>query len=451
MQDDNIEFPEGFMFGTATSAYQVEGAWNEDGKGESVWDRYVHSGTHSIRNDDTADVAIDHYHRYNEDFDILKSLNINAYRFSISWARILPNGKGKVNRKGIDFYNNIIDALIKRGIEPTVTLFHWDLPAALQEIGGWANREIVKYFTDYAKICFKHFGDRVKIWYTINEPIVFTKRGYGLGLVPPCGKDCQAGLDAAHNALLAHGKTVELFRKMKLEGQIGLALDIIPKIPASDDPKDVEIAELANATSQMYFYDAIVKGKYPETALKWYKEHYASPKIMAGDMKCISQKLDFIGINYYLTQAVKYKKGNGFYDYEVVSRNYKVSNLFWESDVNGFCDVIGMVEKDLPNVPIVISENGWSVDDKLENGEIHDTERTEYLKAHLEALGKCIRHGAPIRGYFLWSAFDNFEWNCGNDVRFGIVYVDYKTLKRTVKDSGKWYSGFIKDHSATTN
>ena len=442
-----MKYPKGFLFGTATCAYQIEGAWNEDGKGESIWDRYVHSGTHCIKNDDTADIAIDHYHRYNEDFDILQSLNTNAYRMSISWARILPQGTGAINQKGIDFYNNLINALLARGIEPAITLFHWDLPASLQEKGGWANREIIGYFLEYAKICFEQFGDRVKRWFTINEPIVFTKRGYGLGLVPPCGKDCQAGLDSAHNALLAHGYAVRLFREMKMDGKIGLAMDIIPKIPASDAKEDIEIANLANATSQMYFYDAVVKGQYPALALEWYKKKFASPKILDGDMQVISEKLDFIGINYYLTQLVKYKKGNGLFDFEVLGRGYPVSNLWWESDPQGFYDVLKMVQKDTNGLPIVISENGWSVDDTVEeNGEIHDTERTNYLKAHLAVLEKAISEGIRIDGYYLWSAFDNFEWNAGYSARFGIVYVDYPTQQRTIKDSGKWYAEYIKEH-----
>ena len=448
MLDNKFKFPKNFLFGTATSAYQIEGAWNEDGKGESIWDRFVHSGTHCIREDDTADVAIDHYHRYKEDFDILQSLNTNAYRLSISWARIFPEGKGKINQKGIDFYNNVIDALLERGIEPAVTLFHWDLPAALQTYGGWANREIVKWFVDYAEVCFKHFGDRVKFWYTLNEPIVFTKRGYGLGLVPPCGKDCQAGLDAAHNALVAHGKTVELFRKMNLKGKIGIALDMIPKIPATDKPEDIKVAETANAVMQTYFYDAIVKGKYPEMALEWYKKKHAQPKILEGDMECISQKLDFIGINYYLTQAVVYKKGNSFYDMEVVGRGYKTSNLCWESDPEGFYNLLKQVSKDLPGTPIHISENGWSIDDCVdENGEIHDNDRINYLKDHFATIEKCISENIPIEGYFLWSSFDNFEWCSGRKVRFGIVYVDYQTQKRMIKDSGKWYAEYIKAHS----
>lgn len=448
MLNSKTKFPKGFLFGTATSAYQIEGAWNEDGKGESIWDRFVHSGTHSIKGDDTADVAIDHYHRYKEDFDILKSLNTNAYRLSISWARIFPEGKGKINQKGIDFYNNVIDALLERGIEPSVTLFHWDLPAALQTYGGWANREIVNWFVDYAEVCFKNFGDRVKYWYTLNEPIVFTKRGYGLGLVPPCWKDCQAGLDAAHNALVAHGKTVELFRKMGLKGKIGIALDMIPKISMTDREEDKRTAEVANAVTQTYFYDAIVKGKYPEVALEWYKKRYAEPKILEGDMECISQKLDFIGINYYLTQAVVHKSGNSFYDMEVVSRGYKTSNLWWESDPEGFYNLLKQVAKDLPGMPIHISENGWSLDDVVDkDGEIHDYDRINYLKDHFAIIEKSINENIPIEGYFLWSSFDNFEWCSGRKVRFGIVYVDYKTQKRMIKDSGKWYAKYIKEHS----
>lgn len=448
MINDKEKFPKDFLFGTATCAYQIEGAWNEDGKGESVWDRFVHSGTHCIKNDDTADVAIDHYHRYREDFDILKGLNTNAYRLSISWSRIFPEGKGKINQKGIDFYNDVIDALLERGIEPAVTLFHWDLPAALQTYGGWANREIVDWFLDYAKTCFENFGDRVKLWFTLNEPIVFTKRGYGLGLVPPAIKDCQLGLDAAHNALVAHGKTVELFRKMGLKGKIGIALDMIPKIAATDKPEDVKTADIANAVTQTYFYDAIVKGKYPELALKWYKERHAQPKILDGDMECISQKLDFIGINYYLTQAVIHKPNNGFYDMEVVSRGYKISNLWWESDPEGFYDLLKKVHEDLPKTPIYISENGWSVDDPApENGEIHDEERKNYLMEHMAIIERCLAENLPIKGYFLWSAFDNFEWCAGYSARFGIVYVDYATQKRTVKDSGKWYAEYIKTNS----
>ena len=449
MLNNKTKFPKNFLFGTATSAYQVEGAWNEDGTGESIWDRFVHSGTHSIKGEETADVAIDHYHKYKEDFDMLQALNTNAYRLSISWARILPEGKGRINQKGIDFYNNVINALIERGIEPAVTLFHWDLPAGLQTYGGWANREIVDWFLEYAKICFENFGDRVKFWYTLNEPIVFTKRGYGLGLVPPCGKDAQAGLDAAHNALVAHGKTVELFRKMNLKGQIGIALDMIPKIPATDKPEDIKTAQVANAVMQDYFYDAIVKGKYPELALEWYKKKFASPKILEGDMECISQKLDFIGINYYLTQAVVSKPGNCFYDMEVVSRGYEVSNLWWESDPQGFYDLMHRVAKDLPGTPIHISENGWSVDDVVsEDGKIHDEKRIWYLNEHLSVIEKCISENLPIEGYFLWSSFDNFEWCSGSKARFGIIYVDYETQKRFVKDSGEWYAKYIKEHQS---
>ena len=441
-----MKYPKGFLFGTATAAYQVEGAWNEDGKGESIWDRYTHSLTHSVKNDDTGDVAIDHYHRFREDFDILKSLNTNAYRFSISWARIFPQGRGEINQKGIDFYNNVIDALLERGIEPAVTLFHWDLPAALQTEGGWANRNIVKYFVEYARVCFENFGDRVKWWFTVNEPIVFTKRGYGLGLVPPCGKDTQAGLDAAHNALLAHGEVVKLFRQMGLEGKIGAALDIVYKVPATDKPEDVAAAELANATSQIYFFDAMIKGKYPQIALDFYKTKHAAPTILPGDMETISQKLDYIGINYYLTQAVEYMPGYGAYDYKTVSRGYKRSSLRWESDPQGFYDVLMMVKKETGDLPIVISENGWSVIDVVEaDGTVVDSDRLEYLQNHLAIVEKAIEDGVNIQGYYLWSAFDNLEWNDGYDARFGIVYVDYATQKRTVKESGKWYAEYIKE------
>ena len=450
MADNKVKYPKGFLFGTATSAYQIEGAWNEDGKGENVWDRYVHSGNHCVYQDHTGDVAIDHYHRYEEDFDILKDLNTNAYRFSISWARIFPEGKGKINQKGIDFYNNVINALIKRGIEPAITLFHWDLPSGLQALGGWENREIVKWFTDYAKVCFENFGDRVKYWFTINEPVVFTKRAYGLGLVPPCGKDTQAGVDAAHNALLAHGEAVKLFRKMNMQGKIGLALDIVLKVPATDKPEDIEAAERSNGMINMWFYDAVVKGKYPELALKEYAKRYVYPKILPGDMETISQKLDFIGLNYYLTQLVEDKKGNGHYDIEIVRRpELKRSDMNWELAPEGLMELLRKINKDTGGIPICISENGWSVTDTVdENGEVHDPDRVMYLEKHLEVVEQAIAEGIPVESYFLWSAFDNFEWNVGYAARFGIVYVDYETQKRTVKDSGKWYSKYILDHKA---
>lgn len=450
MADNKKKFPKGFLFGTATSAYQIEGAWNEDGKGESVWDRYVHSGNHCILNEDTGDVAIDHYHRYESDFDILKSLNTNAYRFSISWARIFPEGKGEINQKGIDFYNRVIDALIERGIEPAITLFHWDLPVGLQNLGGWANREIVKWFTDYAKVCFENFGDRVKYWFTLNEPVVFTKRAYGLGLVPPVGKDTQAGVDASHNAMLAHGETVKLFRQMGMQGKIGIALDIVPKLPATDSPEDIAAAERANGMINMWFYDAIVKGKYPQAALDFYKTRYVAPKILEGDMETISQKIDFIGINYYLNQLVKNKKGCGHYDMEGVPRPERArSSLGWEIAPEGLDSILKMIKKDLPGTPICISENGWSVDDSIaEDGSVHDSLRIMYLEKHLEVVENAIADGIPVESYFLWSAFDNFEWNSGYKPRFGIIYVDYATQKRTVKDSGKWYSQYILDHKS---
>ena len=442
-----MKYPKGFLFGTATSAYQIEGAWNEDGKGESVWDRYTHGLTHSIKNDNTGDVAIDHYHRFREDFDILKDLGTNAYRFSICWSRILPDGRGKINQKGIDFYNQVIDALLERGIEPAVTLFHWDTPAALQNEGGWTNRIIVKDFIEYAGICFKAFGYRLKNWFTINEPIVFTKRGYSLGLVPPCGKDVQAGLDAAHNALLAHGEAVKLFRKMGLEGKIGIALDIVYKLPANNTPEDEAAARLANATSQMYFYDAVIKGKYPQLALDFYRSKHAAPTILPGDMETISQKLDFIGVNYYLTQTVMDMPGYGAYGYKTsYHRGYKRSSLRWECDPEGFYNVLQMVKKDTGNLPIVISENGWSVPDVVEeDGRILDYDRIEYLQKHLSTLEKAIEAGINVEGYYLWSSFDNFEWNEGFDARFGIVYVDYPTQKRTIKESGRWYAAYIKE------
>lgn len=449
MKDLKLQFPKGFLFGTATSAYQIEGAWNEDGKGESIWDRYCHDGMGKVANNDTADISIDHYHHLDEDLDMLKDIGCKTYRFSLAWTRLLPNGIGEVNQKGIDFYNKLIDGLLARDIIPAVTLYHWDLPAALQDMGGWTNREIVNWFLEYAELCFKSFGDRVKLWMTHNEMTVFTFSGYSTGKFPPCIRDYKMAVLAAHHALLAHGAAVKLYRDMGLDGKIGVALDLVPKVPLTDAEEDIKVAEIANATSHFLFYDAIVKGCYSELALKIYRENNFLPnfdfEVMAEDMKIISEKCDFIGVNYYYTQAVRYKKGEGRFDYEVAFRNLNRSTADWEIDPEGFYDLLMKIKRDTNgSMPIIITENGYSADEvRTFEEEIMDYDRIDYLEKHLTALHRAISDGVDVRGYMLWSAFDNFEWNFGFEKRFGLIYVDYKTLKRTKKLSAEWYRRLI--------
>ncbi len=445
------KFPADFLWGTATASYQVEGAWNEDGKRPSIWDDYCHSDNKRVFQRQNADVAIDEYHRYKEDVAYIKKLNCNAYRFSVSWARILPEGTGKVNEKGVEYYDNLINELIKNGIKPVITLFHWDLPLCLQQKGGFVNREILSWFEEYAKVCFERFGDRVDYWITINEPTVFAFSGYMLGVVPPCIKDYAKAFLAAHHALLAHGRTVRLFRKMNLKGKIGFALDIIPKFPAKDTEEDRRAARLANVTTQYFFYEAVVYGRYPSEALKFFSERGADVNVSEEDMNCIGEKCDFFGFNYYLTQTVEYEKGNGIADCKYVfCRGLPVApQSQWEIDPNGLYDLLKKITEDIgPDIPIIITENGICYEDKvLPDGSINDEERKEYVRVHLEAIRRALADGINIKGYFNWTAFDNFEWNNGFSTRFGMIYVDFVTQQRTIKKSGEFYAEYIKENT----
>ncbi len=444
------KFPKDFIWGVGSASYQVEGAWNEDGKGENIWDRYCHSPESKVFEHQNADVTIDEYHRFEEDMDWLKELRCNAYRFSISWARILPAGTGAVNPKGIAYYNKLIDGLLARGIQPMVTLYHWDLPVALQDKGGWANREIVDWFAEYARVCFENFGDRVPYWITLNEPTVFTFSGHLLGAVPPCIQSFEQGLYSAHHAMVAHGTVVRLFRKMGLKGKIGFAFDIVPKLPYTDAEEDKKAARLANATTQYFFYEGVTKGQYPKEAIDFYESKGVKLPLQDGDMELVTEKCDFFGLNYYLTQAVRYKKGCGLFDCEYVFReNFPVANAVeWEIDPEGLYDVLKDVQKATNNeVPIIITENGICQDDYCENGEYNDDERLGYIRAHIDMIQKAYSEGVKMAGYVCWCGFDNFEWNNGTNKRFGLIHVDFETQKRTMKKSGKWYREFISKNS----
>ncbi len=446
MEGFELKFPKGFLFGTATAAYQIEGAWQEDGKGESIWDRHVHDGNGKVWGNETADVAIDHYHRYESDFDLLKEIGTKAYRFSLAWTRILPDGVGRVNQKGIDFYNRLIDALLARGIQPMITLFHWDLPAALQEKGGWANPDCIEWFRNYAEICFRAFGDRVKYWITLNETFAFTFAAYGIGRNPPCIRDFKMAIKAAHHALVAHGTVVRLYHGLKQGGKIGIALDLVPKLPVSNTPEDIEAAEIANGTTHFFFYEALLFGRYPEKMVKLCREKHLMPDIDPRDFEIITERCDFLGVNFYYTQGAKYQKGAGRFDYEITNRGLPTTMGDWEIDPVGFFDLLMKLKADTRGeIPILFTENGFSPADRRPKAEeLADDNRIDYLKVHLGVIHKAIAAGLDVRGYMLWSAFDNFEWNCGFGPRFGIVHVDYDTLERTRKKSSYWYEKLIR-------
>lgn len=455
MENFNVKFPKGFLFGAATAAYQIEGAWNEDGKGESIWDRHCHERPAIVRKGYNGDIAIDHYHRFEEDLDIIEELGVNAYRFSISWPRILPDGIGRINEKGVAFYNKLIDGLLRRGIEPVVTIFHWDLPAKLQEKGGWANHEVVKWFTEYAEICFKCFGNRVKYWITMNELNVFTLRGYSLGVLPPCVRDYKMAIRAAHNAMVAHGESVRVFRKLGIQGKIGIAIDIVPKIPFTEDKNDKYAADIGNATESFFFYEPLVLGRYPELAVKVLKErNYWPEDLDLKELKIINEPMDFLGVNFYGTQTVKYAWGEGRFDSVITSSN--AENVAYDnfSRENSCYDLMMKIKDDTNGkLPVLISENGTgsNMDVVSVKQDLNDDFRIEYIKRHLRALKNSLDDGANIIGYIYWSIFDNFEWNWGYDQRFGLVQVDYENgLKRVKKKSFEWYRDFIRSETGDT-
>lgn len=432
--ENEIIFPKGFLLGTATASYQIEGAWNEDGKSESIWDRYTHEKNGRVFENQNGDIAVDSYHRLDEDLDCLKELGCKVYRFSLSWTRIIPNGVGEVNKKGIEFYNKVIDGLLKRDIVPAVTIYHWDLPIVLQDKGGWANKDIIKWYKDYAKVCFENFADRVKIWFTLNEPFSFLMQGYGYGAVPPCITDWKVCLQAIHNAMIAHGTAVKLFREKKYQGKIGIALDLIPKFPKTDKQEDIIASELANQTTQFWFYDAIYKGKYPEKGVEFFKSKGLMPETTKEEMEIISEKLDFVGINYYLVMNAEYKKGANIFDYEMTEGgDYK-------KYADGFYELLLKVKEET-GLPVFISENGIvSITEEEKKDELNDDFRIKYLSLHFKACTDAIKDGVDVFGYTVWTAMDNFEWNKGNSFKMGLISVDYENdLKRIMKKSGKWF------------
>lgn len=440
-----LRFPEGFIWGSATSAYQIEGAWNEDGKGLSIWDVFSHKPG-KTRNGETGDVAADHYHRWREDVDLMSELGLQLYRFSMSWTRILPNGTGQINQAGLDFYDRLVDRLLEKGIEPCPTFFHYDLPVALHDKGGWPARETAKAFGDYAEIVAKRLGDRVNYWITHNEPWVTAVLGYMTGEHAPGHRNLFATLKAIHNLLLSHGYAVEALRgNISRPAQIGIALNLSPCYPASNSQKDREAAHRFDGQINRMLLDPLLKGHYPPDMydlLKWF-----FPKIQPGDMERIATPVDFIGINYYTRLVARHAWYVPVWNALPIQPKGNEYSEMWEIYPPGIYDIIRKVWDNYHPKTIILSENGVPFPDHLTaEGRVHDTKRIKYYKQHLRQVHRAISEGIPITGYYAWSFLDNFEWNHGYDKRFGLVHVDYKTLKRTVKDSGRWYSQVIQDN-----
>jgi beta-glucosidase len=443
-------FPDGFLWGTATSAYQIEGSQTADGAGRSIWHRFSHTHDNTWL-DQTGDVACDHYRRYKEDVAIMGELGTNAYRFSIAWGRIFPDGFGAVNKKGVDFYSRLVDELLKKGIKPNVTLFHWDLPEALDNRGGWLNRDIAKWFCDYAVTMFEALGDRVAMWSTLNEPWVVTDGGYLFGALAPGHANLFEAPIASRNLMVAHGMTVERFRSSKAakKGKIGIAINLEPKYPASQSAEDVEAARRADAYMNRQYLDPIFLGSCPKEMKEIFGE--AWPDWSDDDLRVIKQPIDFLGINYYTRNVTRYYReilplqAKG-----VPQPNSVTTQTDWEVFPEALTKILLWVTERYGKVPIYITENGAAFYDPPSpiDGRVEDPLRVEYYRQHLRAAHDAMRKGVDLRGYFAWSLLDNYEWALGYSKRFGIVHVDYTTQKRTIKSSGRYYSEVIRSNGA---
>ncbi len=449
------KFPEGFLWGAATASFQIEGATTADGRGPSIWDTFAKTPG-KVLGGDTGDPADDHYNRYAEDVELMKRLGLDAYRFSIAWPRILPEGAGKVNQAGVDFYSRLVDTLLEAGIQPWVTLYHWDLPQQLEDAGGWPHRDTAHRFRDYAQVVAEALGDRVGNWMTVNEPWCSAFLGYHIGQHAPGHQDPAAALAAAHHLLLGHGLAVEALRSTGHPARIGLAHNQAVIRPHGPSAEDARAARRADGVRNRIFTDPIFKGRYPADVREDLAGISDFSFLRDDDLKTISAPLDFLGVNYYSPEFVAASakgidpalvSGEGGAAWlgaepeEVhVSQGLPVTHMGWEIDPTGMFDVLQRLAGESGGIDLYVTENGCAFEDTVtSDGRVHDTDRLDYYEAHLRAARETIDAGVPLRGYFAWSLLDNFEWAWGYSRRFGIVHVDYKTQKRVIKDSGLWY------------
>jgi len=435
-------FPPDFVWGVATSSFQIEGAAVKDGKGASIWDEFcrVHG---AIADASNGDIACDHYHRWAEDLDLIAGLGVGAYRFSVSWPRVRPGGAGAWNEKGLAFYEGIVDGLLERGVKPYLTLNHWDLPAELQADGGWAHRDTVHRFVEYACGMAARLGDRVASITTHNEPWVMAMLGHETGTFAPGIKNRKSAMQASHHLLLSHGLALQAMRAQACAARLGVVLNVAPIQPATESAADQAKAQLEDGRLVRWYMDPLFKAAYPPDVLDFLGAD--APDVQAGDLQAIATRMDFLGINYYSRSVVSAAE-----EWDVHDSGYGITDMGWEIYPRGLTDVLLRLQRDYAVPPLYVTENGGAFKDALADGRVNDSERTDYIARHIDAVSEAIRQGVRMKGYMVWSLLDNFEWASGYEKRFGIVHVDYETQRRTLKDSALWYRDFMRRQKALT-
>lgn len=438
-------FPREFQWGVATAAYQIEGAAREDGRGESIWDRFSHTSG-MVANGDTGDVACDHYHRYEDDVALMADLGIETYRFSIAWSRIFPSGEGAPNPKGLDFYKRLVDALLRKGIRPAATLYHWDLPQRLEEKGGWGSRDTALRFAEYAATMFRELGDLVPQWITHNEPWCASFLGHALAFHAPGHDSWPLAVRASHHLLVSHGLAVQAFREIAPKGaQVGITLNLTPIYPATESEADRAAAWRLDGFHNRWFADPVLKGSYPADLREYFSRWAPLDYIRSVDEAIIGTPTDFLGVNYYSRGRFAADPESPYFQASGVPTEAPVTEMGWEIVPDCLYDLLVRLKRDYGEIPIYITENGAAFADVVnEEGAVEDNERVEFLKAHFAAAERAMADGVNLKGYYVWSFMDNFEWTFGYEKRFGIVYVDYATQRRIPKRSALWYRDFIK-------
>jgi beta-glucosidase len=439
-----MSFPSDFAWGAATAAFQIEGATTADGRGESIWDRFAHTPG-KVHNGDTGDPACEHYYRWREDLDLISSLGLRSYRFSISWPRIQPNGRGPANQKGLDFYRNLLEGLRERGISPLVTLYHWDLPQALEDEGGWASRDTAERFAEYAELVFDGLGELVEDWTTHNEPWVTSFLGYAFGTKAPGGTDWARAIPASHHVLLSHGAVVRAFRGAGRPGRIGITLNLTVARAGRDRDDDRAAAQRLDGHFNRWFLDPIFRGSYPEDMLDHYERTVGRfDAVREGDLETIAEPLDFLGVNFYRPNVVLAHDDGSVLGLRDVPLDGDTTGMGWPVVPEALTELLVRVKRDYGDLPLLITENGAAFDDRANGADVvEDPRRVAYIERHLDAVEKAIAAGVDVRGYYVWSLLDNFEWEHGYSQRFGIVYVDFETQRRIPKRSALWYRNLI--------